>query len=86
MKNHFNREFILPPAAAKLAGLKRAAIYKAMKAKKIPKIVEMVKGKPRIKIPTRVFLVWLDKEIERFQAKVDHLVASRTKLREYING
>ena len=86
MIKHFGREYILPPDAAKLAGLKNGAVYKAIRKKKLPAEVEVIRGKRNVKIPTRLFSVWLDKEIERFQAKVDYLVASRKQLREYING
>jgi hypothetical protein len=83
---HFGREFILPPDAAELAGLKNGAIYKAIRKRKLPAIVEVVRGKRNVKIPSQPFLEWLDKEIERFEKKVRFLQKSRNQLREYIYG
>jgi hypothetical protein len=80
------RDYILPSDAAQLAGLKNGAVYKAIRKKKLPAEVEVIRGRRFVKIPARIFLVWLDKEIGRFEKKVSFLHQSRKKLREYISG
>lgn len=71
--------------AARLSGLDRSSVYKMVKKKTIPYLVETAFGRRSYLIPLAAFRLWMEKELERLEKKTHILKHSLKQIKERLN-
>ena len=70
--------------AAKVADLNTRTVYILIDQQKFPAEIEEISGRNVVKIPVDKLAVWLERKIEKAEAKLVPLKRNLRKLKEYM--
>lgn len=77
-------EFLSVSEAAAIANLNPRTVYLLIDQEKFPAEVEHVVGKRIVKVPAHKLAAWLERKIEKAEAKLVPLKRNLKKLKEYL--
>lgn len=77
-------KFLSVSEAAAIANLNPRTVYLLIDQQKFPAEIEYVLGKRIVKVPPHKLAVWMERKIEKAEAKLVPLKRNLRKLKEYL--